>query len=413
MLWAFSASGAASPKLFQAAASQLLGTKRSDLDLQELANVAWAFESANLATSELFAAFEQWFLSLMQADEVHRLDATKLAKLARDIKAVLLSLRAAGFLHPATVDLARQRLNKIGTAQEEISRQRHSLTANPKVSSDSDMEDLGEDKPRLVADYLDRCVVYKPPGWEVERNKEQQVSGRFQLWEFLQDSACQHCPICFDARSSFGFVHRLDVSSSGLILTAKTYSAYHDLDLQLQQGNIHRDYLVLCRGFMMTSRQLIDLRVHAARARAESRPSLVNTPAGRPSLTALKVLAHATLCGQAVSLLAVRIGSGRRHQIRAHLAHIGHPTVCDWLYSAGPSFSQDKVWCKRNFLHRQHLHFKDIDGSLQDVMSSVPADLLDALQLCVAKDSSSARALNVFQAGCAFSWDKYKALNQS
>ena len=59
-----------------------------------------------------------------------------------------------------------------------------------------------------------------------------------------------HRAIALDPDHNFGILHRLDVPSSGLVLVAKTYKAYYDLQLQLNVGNVTRDYVVLCHGWM-------------------------------------------------------------------------------------------------------------------------------------------------------------------
>ncbi|CAE8614719.1 unnamed protein product, partial [Polarella glacialis] len=78
------------------------------------------------------------------------------------------------------------------------------------------------------------------------------------------------------------------------------------------------------------------------------------------------VVAHAHQANEALSLAVVRIDTGRRHQIRAHAAHIGHATVCDGKYSSEETFSADLGWCRRNFLHRHRLAFRD--SLLQSVL---------------------------------------------
>eukprot|EP00439_Symbiodinium_sp_Y106_P023961 s5821_g2.t3 len=96
--------------------------------------------------------------------------------------------------------------------------------------------------PKIVVDLPDRFVLFKPPGWEVDTTD----AGKGKhLSEFVQDLGC---PIFRDAEHGFGFLHRLDTPSSGLILTAKSFEAFYDLKLQLNTGAIVRDYVVLCHG---------------------------------------------------------------------------------------------------------------------------------------------------------------------
>ena len=98
-------------------------------------------------------------------------------------------------------------------------------------------------KPHLtLVDLPDRSVLFKPPGWEVYGGHVES-----QLSDFVKASF-GNAPIFYDVQHNFGFLHRLDVPSSGLILVAKTYEAFYDMQVQLHAGEMHRDYTVLCHG---------------------------------------------------------------------------------------------------------------------------------------------------------------------
>ncbi|CAE8743213.1 unnamed protein product [Polarella glacialis] len=188
-----------------------------------------------------------------------------------------------------------------------------------------------------------------------------------RLWPISSESAYQN-----------GFLHRLDVPSSGILLMAKTYEAYYDLQLQLHSGGMTRDYIVLCHGWLYPWQREVKERVHWLR---DSKRGSTVEGRGKPSQTKLKVLRHATRSGQALSIVAVRIVTGRMHQIRLHTAHIGHPTVCDGRYSSAVTFQADRQWCGRNFLHRHRLAFLDHDGHQREALDPLPADLQHVLAL--------------------------------
>lgn len=88
------------------------------------------------------------------------------------------------------------------------------------------------------------------------------------------------------------------------------------------------------------------------------------------------------------SLVAIRISTGRRHQIRAHLAHAGHPVVCDAKYggkqleagekSGAERYQQDLQWCPRNFLHRYRVAWVS-DQNPHEAHAELPGDLKEAL----------------------------------
>ena len=159
-------------------------------------------------------------------------------------------------------------------------------------------------------------------------------------------SSFKRHPIFNDEAHQRGFLHRLDVPSSGLILVASTYEAYYDLQFQLSLGMIIRDYTSLCHGWFAGDR---DVRASVAWSDSgvqQDTPSVASR-ARSNARSHVKLLGHlvdlghsatwstpwtpstGTAMGSAVSLLGIRIATGRKHQIRVHLAHVGHPTVSD------------------------------------------------------------------------------------
>ncbi|CAE8666176.1 unnamed protein product, partial [Polarella glacialis] len=258
-----------------------------------------------------------------------------------------------------------------------------------------------------VLELGDRLVVHKPPGWQVDDGQDdpEGSSERDRLSSFLRSVLpLTGCPILGDTDFARGFVHRLDVPSSGLILVAKTYAAYYDLRQQQAQEQLVRDYVVLCHGWVCPERREIRARVHSHGKGRDIASSIA--PGGRPAITWLKVLARVVLGGEALSLLVIRIATGRKHQIRLHSAHVGHPTVCDGKYTARHTHLADLTWCPRNFLHRYRLAFFADSTSLQcesqsaerqpqqvEVVEPLPPDLLSSLQVTTPLCAASAEAL--------------------
>ena len=167
----------------------------------------------------------------------------------------------------------------------------------------------------------DVLVIAKPAGWEVyDRNAERQLA------DFVVNLSQGHLPILKDFQHSCGFIHRLDVPSSGLVMAATSYEAWYDLQLQLVTGSLLREYLVLAHGILPRDRVIsaslrwIDDAVSAGQV-------------GKPSVTNLRVVGHLQSWSQSFTMLVIRIVTGRKHQIRSHLAWVGHPTLCEawWL----------------------------------------------------------------------------------
>jgi len=123
-----------------------------------------------------------------------------------------------------------------------------------------------------------------------------------------------------------------------MILSAKTYASYYDLQLQLVSGGISRDYLVLCHGYF-PKRSMIDARLNCLLDTTKA------SGQGKASRTFTKSMAYGTYQGSALTLLVVRIKTGRRHQIRSHFAFLQHATVSDSRYASSVTFGSDLEFC--------------------------------------------------------------------
>ncbi|CAJ1351177.1 unnamed protein product [Effrenium voratum] len=217
----------------------------------------------------------------------------------------------------------------------------------------------------------ENCVALsKPSGWQVHDLSES--SGSPQLLSLLGAK--------LDASCSHGFLHRLDVPSSGLVLAAKTYEAFHTLQAQLAAGRLRRGYVALCHGGAR-ARRVIRAPV-AWTANADGLPLVTRAGRGKLAETRVEWRAHAGggpgTRGSAVSLVSVDIATGRRHQIRSHFAFVGHALVSDGKYSSQATFQDDSSWCPRNFLHRGQLAFQD-KGAWQSVTEPLPPELAQCL----------------------------------
>jgi len=125
-----------------------------------------------------------------------------------------------------------------------------------------------------------------------------------------------------------GIVHRLDKGTSGVILVARTEAAHRSLAQQFASRTVEKVYLALVEGRVAPGEGVIDKPIErdpVRRTRMTAR-----TGRGRAALTEYRVLEE---CGR-FTLLEVRIRTGRTHQIRVHLASIGHPVAGDTLYGA-------------------------------------------------------------------------------
>jgi len=215
-------------------------------------------------------------------------------------------------------------------------------------------------------------------------------------------------PVLSSATERYGLLHRLDVPSSGLVLVAKSHTAYCDLQLQLAVNKLIRDYAGICHGWMPLGRKNVCARVHWTEA--SQLPSRVRLH-GKPSVTWTKVLAHALLDAAAVAAVAFQLGTGRQHQIRLHDAHIGHPVAFDSKYMAGGAAHSSTTWCHRTFLHRHRLEFADGRHMKFQAWMPLPADLVEALSMLRPRAGLCADALRqwLHGAGVQHGWMKLQS----
>ena len=181
-----------------------------------------------------------------------------------------------------------------------------------------------------------------------------------------------------------GIVHRLDKDTSGLLLVAKTDRAHRVLGAALQARRIVRRYAALAWGHLAEERITVD-RPIARDPRDRKRMAIVST--GRPAQTDLVRLARF----DSVELLRAHLHTGRTHQIRVHLASIGHPVVGDDTYGGGGTRRTTVVLSGRHFLHAAWLIFRHpVTGVEMDLRSPLPKALSQALLAAAVEQAPTA-----------------------
>ena len=160
-----------------------------------------------------------------------------------------------------------------------------------------------------------------------------------------------------------GIVHRLDKDTSGLIVVAKTEQALANLSEQMKERTVNKQYIALVKGYMPKSSGIINLPI-ARHPRDRKRMAVVEN--GREAVTEFKVL---NTCKD-MSLLLLKLHTGRTHQIRVHLSHMGCKIVGDFLYGGNSSL------LKRQFLHAHKMQFiHPYYETLQTFISELPSEL--------------------------------------
>ncbi|HWC14273.1 MAG TPA: RluA family pseudouridine synthase [Actinomycetota bacterium] len=180
-------------------------------------------------------------------------------------------------------------------------------------------------------------------------------------------------PLARGSSSRPGIVHRLDKDTSGLLLVARDDAAHAALVEHLRARAITRRYLALVRGAPPSRSGTIDAPVGR---HPSDRKRMAVVPGGRASVTHYDTLAATAT----ETLLGVTLETGRTHQIRVHLGHLGHPVVGDRTYG-GRSDRSIALGCDRPFLHAAALAFPHPDdGRRIEVTDPLPADLEAVLE---------------------------------
>ena len=167
--------------------------------------------------------------------------------------------------------------------------------------------------------------------------------------------------------------HRLDRDTSGLLVVAKKRSALVELHRKLREGEVEKVYVAVVKGVPARKQFEISEALHKyVNAKGERRVAVKE--GGMEAVTKVKVLGSS---GE-LSVLQLRLMTGRTHQIRVHLAHAGHPVLGDDKYG---DFELNRALArqgvKRLFLHARRLAFKHpIEGRRLALEAPLPGDML-------------------------------------
>ena len=147
-----------------------------------------------------------------------------------------------------------------------------------------------------------------------------------------------------------GIVHRLDKDTSGLLIIAKNDKAHIQVSEQIKNREVKKTYIALVRGSIAEDEATINMPIGRS---TKDRKKMAVTKNGKEAVTHFKVLNRYTTNKGSYTLLEIKIDTGRTHQIRVHMAEIGHPVIGDSVYSNG----KNEFGVEGQCLHAKRLEF--------------------------------------------------------
>src|SRR5438132_11492258 len=212
----------------------------------------------------------------------------------------------------------------------------------------------------------DIIVINKPPGLVVHPG-----AGHWQ--HTLVNALLSHCATLsgIGGKERPGIVHRLDKETSGCLVVAKNDEAHRELSRQFGERTVEKINLALLAGKLRKDAGVIEEKI--GRHPVHRQRMSVAAARGRPAKTDYRVICS----GDQASLVECRLYSGRTHQIRVHLHHLGHPVLGDKVYAAhlAKNFS-------RHMLHAWKLGFRHPrSGESKSFEAPLPDDFTTAMKM--------------------------------
>ena len=232
------------------------------------------------------------------------------------------------------------------------------------VATDIPLAILYEDADLIVLNKPAGLVVHPAPGHAADT---------------LVNALLHHCSDLQGIGGELrpGIVHRLDKDTSGVLVVAKNEAAVAALVAQFSSHTVRKEYLALVWGALKKPSGTVELPVGR---HPVHRQKMAVTEKGRAAVTHYETLA----AGPLATLLRVRIETGRTHQIRVHLAHLGHPVVGDSTYGRARQGLPADLSIPRQMLHAHVLEIAHPrDGRPLAFTAPPPADFLAAQHILV------------------------------
>ena len=227
---------------------------------------------------------------------------------------------------------------------------------------------------KIIYESPDYIVVDKPAG--ILMHKVRIKGGKQREESTLADWAVARYPeitkVGDDPEARPGIVHRIDKETSGVVVIARNQEYFEYLKNLFGKKNMAKKYLALIYGKLDSNKGVIEKPIGIKSGSIKRTVHGGKMP--KEAITSYKVIKKY----DEYTLLEVSPKTGRTHQIRVHLASIGHPIVGDKLYG-GKKEKKSLLGAKRQFLHAAELEFEARAGELVTFASPIPQDLVNLL----------------------------------
>ena len=284
-------------------------------------------------------------------------------------------LRLDRFLADELPRFSRSRLQQLirdrfVTLNGEVARPRDLIKAGDRIELVEPPPEKIDNQPEpipldILFEDADLIVINKPAGLVVH-------PGVGHPEHTLINALLNHCPTLsgIGGKERPGIVHRLDKETSGCLVVAKNDETHRALSIQFAERTVEKIYLALVTGKPRRSAGVIEEKI--GRHRVHRQRMSVTAERGRAARTQYRVLRSS----EQASLVECKLHSGRTHQIRVHLHHLGHPLLGDKVYASklAKDFPRQMLhaW-KLGFRHPQTTEWKNFEAP-------VPNDFADAIE---------------------------------
>lgn len=240
----------------------------------------------------------------------------------------------------------------------------------------------------IIRETASHLVINKPRGLVVSLHgdltgpKQSPLSSRAGKSPELQNLVATHLDTDIARRPEFahGILHRLDKDTTGALLVAKNYESFYDLRIQFACGYIKKEYLAIVRGTLEPFGEWRSIHSRIATEKTSEAKLNIDSKidaSGKPALTQVFPFAHLrATTGDDITLVRIRIHTGRSHQIRVHLSSIGYPLLGDTKYGE----HDDRHISSTLKLHSHRLEYiEPTEGDRVTISAPTPESFMDIL----------------------------------